>query len=145
MAPQVMADFAKVGLEAPLELDAVPAAIDAPIARIRRAPNNEAAWNFLYGILEHAIAHGAEGAAPAAATTAASIADLADSYIASAPLRAFLVRAYTILLEPDADRLAAASQLAANLATSLDTLRAKYWNFRIAQIDEQIAALPSAA
>ncbi|KNC51699.1 uncharacterized protein AMSG_07763 [Thecamonas trahens ATCC 50062] len=34
MAPQVMADFAKVGLEAPLELDAVPAAIDALVARI---------------------------------------------------------------------------------------------------------------
>jgi len=114
---------------------ALPELIETALTRIGRAPNNESPWNFLYGILEHALDNAVPDAMSTATGAVARVADLASSFIVSTPLRVFLVRAYSTLLPHDPTHLKTARDMAHTLATSLDTIRAKYWTYRIAQID----------
>lgn len=101
------------------------------LAKIGRGPNNEAAWNYLDGVLTHQTVAAFPQDYPA---IRAAVESLAERFPVCAPARAFLVRLYGALgTKPE---LELAMGLCTVLGTNLDTIRTKYWAYRRGLIED---------
>eukprot|EP00300_Choanocystis_sp_HF-7_P003601 c12742_g1_i1.p1 GENE.c12742_g1_i1~~c12742_g1_i1.p1 ORF type:complete len:323 (-),score=64.62 c12742_g1_i1:131-1063(-) len=113
--------------------------VDAEVAfawsKIRTAPNNEAAWNYLDGVLENQTA----AAFPADfAAVRTQVDEFLAAFVVCVPARSFLVRMCSLSgVRADLER---AVVLCTELGESLDTIRTKYWAHRKGQLLARLAA-----
>lgn len=98
---------------------AAAAEVEFALQQARRAPSNESPWLYLRGIAQRAPA----------AVDVARLEQLAAQWVLCVPVRALLVHLY----EKRGD-VAAAVRLCRECADTVDTVRAKYWNYKAAAV-----------
>ncbi len=97
--------------------------VDYALQQARRAPSNESPWLYIRGIAQHCPA----------AVDVARLEQLASQWVLCVPVRALLV-----VLHEKRGNTEAALQLCRDCASSVDTMRSKYWNYRAATIQNKL-------
>ncbi|XP_065827848.1 protein farnesyltransferase/geranylgeranyltransferase type-1 subunit alpha-like [Oscarella lobularis] len=101
---------------------------------IRKAPNNESAWNYLSGVLIGRSRSSFPGLKDACL-------EMKANHIQSPYLYSFLAEIYEEESARNSDSYALALEIYSKLATDVDTIRAKYWMYRAKRLKQKIEAL----
>jgi protein farnesyltransferase/geranylgeranyltransferase type-1 subunit alpha len=102
--------------------ETVKAEVEYALQQARRAPSNESPWLYLRGIAQRCPG----------AVEVARLEQLASQWVLCVPVRALLV----FLHEKSGDT-EAALRLCRECADTVDTMRAKYWNYRASTIKQK--------